>query len=265
MRALKAILNPQRLSEVWRCRRLTPDWLLLTAAYLHLYRRYPLMIRTRTGPVELRTKFDVATFWLIHMGLSYQLPANANLVVDAGANIGAFTLYVLQNSTQSRIISLEPAPDTFERMAATVRQHNFNERCTPLQKALGDAPGTTFINLNLESQFRSTGGSEGVRVPVTTLEQIISEYGPIDLLKLDAEGAEYPSLMHAPQSVLEKIGCIAMEYHPVEGANPHNYSSSHLLSHLASQGFEIVKSRDDGGGYGMAHLLQKGWESGHIM
>jgi FkbM family methyltransferase len=254
MRLLKAIGKPSRLSEIWRCRQFTPDWLALTTAYIHLCSRYPLLIRTPTGPVELQTKSDVSTFWLIHIAHSYRLPTDAGMVVDAGANIGAFTLYALQNAPQSRVIAIEPAPDTFQRMSHMLDNHKLSGRCRLLQKALGDAPGQTFMNLDVESQFRRTGETTGTLVPVTTLEQIVSEFGPIDFLKIDAEGAEYPSLLHAPADVLSQVGCIAMEYHPVKTCSPHR-----LLDHLISHGFTPVSQRDDGGGYGLAHLIRKDW------
>jgi FkbM family methyltransferase len=177
-------------------------------------------------------------------------------VVDVGANIGAFTLYVLQNTASSRILALEPAPDTFARMSDMLRQHNITPRFTLLQPALGEVPGLTRIDLKPESQFRTTGTNQGVQVPVTTLQTIVNQYGFIDFLKIDAEGAEYPCFLTAPLDVLRMIGSISMEYHPVEGPDSQSYSISRLLNYLTDKGFNVIGHRVDGRGYGMAYLKQ---------
>jgi len=56
-----------------------------------------------------------------------------------------------------------------------------------------------------------------------------------DLLKLDCEGAEYPILMNAPQTVLRRIHRIIMEYHDRAGC----YTHTDLETFLIANGFRV--------------------------
>ncbi len=53
----------------------------------------------------------------------------------------------------------------------------------------------------------------GACVPAVTLSHIIEEYGPIDLLKLDIEGAERPLFEEGDVEWLSDVGLIAIEIH----------------------------------------------------
>jgi hypothetical protein len=72
----------------------------------------------------------------------------------------------------------------------------------------------------------------------------------VDLLKLDAEGAEYTALPAARADTLSRIRRIEMEYHP--WGNP-----EHLFSQMTARGFTIQSAHDNPGaepGYSMATL-----------
>src|SRR4051812_30255531 len=66
------------------------------------------------------------------------LPENA-LVIDGGANIGLFTLYVLQHHPTATVVAVEPAPKTFQILRANIS--NFRT-ATPHNCALGSQDGT---------------------------------------------------------------------------------------------------------------------------
>ncbi|HUS57466.1 MAG TPA: FkbM family methyltransferase, partial [Planctomycetota bacterium] len=60
-----------------------------------------------------------------------------------------------------------------------------------------------------------------------------------DLLKLDCEGAEYDALLGAPRALLERIGRIVMEYHPMPNAAQ---TADALAAHLRAAGFGVAVS-----------------------
>src|SRR5689334_6455602 len=49
------------------------------------------------------------------------LPANS-VVIDGGANIGLFTLYVLHHHPTATVIAVEPAPKTFQVLQSNTSQ-----------------------------------------------------------------------------------------------------------------------------------------------
>src|ERR1019366_233441 len=112
--------------------------------------------------------------------------------------------------------------------------------------ALGNAPGTTTIEMKAGSQFRVSGRG-GLEVPSVTLDTIVAPYETVDLLKIDTEGAEYQALPSATADTLSRIRRIEMEYHP--SGDPRA-----LLRLLADRGFSVDAVQDHGGGQGTARL-----------
>lgn len=255
-RVRRMLEKPQRLFEVLKARHLTRDWVALTTHYLGIANKYPLEVRLGSVAVRLQTRFDVATFWLIFAAETYPVPRSARTIVDIGGNIGLFTLYGLERVPEARIVTLEPAPDSFERMSRHISQHEGRQRATMLQQAFGGNSGTTRIDLAAPSQFRRTG-ERGITVELVTLEQIVQQYGPVDYLKIDAEGAEYPGLLNVPENVLRQVGSISLEFHPQESGALSDPKA--LVKRLTDSGFDLTLYREDGEGYGLAHLVRKDW------
>src|SRR5262249_48881719 len=60
-------------------------------------------------------------------------------VVDVGANIGLFAVYVHRHWKQTRIIAVEPVPEVFDVLSANAALHQLDARL--FSCALGAAPG----------------------------------------------------------------------------------------------------------------------------
>lgn len=125
-----------------------------------------------------------------------------------------------------------------------------------MQAAIGSQEGVTRIDTGPESQFRRTGG-RGVEVPVISLDRLVREYGPIDQLKIDVEGAEYDTLLGSSNTVLEKISTISLEYHPTYVNEKEFRRGAELIEYLQRSGFDLQHSRDDGNGYGTASFIRR--------
>lgn len=248
-RALRTLKNPQRVGEIRRCRAATPEWKQLLGAYAG-FGFHTFSIRLASGPFEFREKSDVATFWQVFFRGVYPLRASDRLIVDAGGNIGAFSLYALLTLPECRVISIEPSPSSFARLVAALKANGVADRCMPIQAALGAADGESTLNESGPSQFRRVGAG-GVTVPMARLESVLPAEGEIDLLKMDTEGGEYDTLENTADATLTRIRRIAMEYHPSEGA-AHRWPA--LRQRLISAGFRVQNESHDGGGYGMAYL-----------
>jgi hypothetical protein len=157
-RFLTAFAYLNRWREVQRCAAITRQWPRLTAAYLGMPVRLPFSITLASGPFEFREFSDVPTFWQIFFRDVYTVRPDDRLIIDAGANIGAFTLYCLLRAPQAFVIAIEPANDSCQRLRDLIHRHGFANRCAIHQAALWDGAGTTTIDMNAGSQFRMTGG-----------------------------------------------------------------------------------------------------------
>ena len=156
-RFLKAFGQLDRIPEVLRCRAATKDWFPLATAYLGFPTRFPFRIALSSGPFEFREASDIPTFWRIFFNDIYTVRPEDRVIVDAGANIGAFTLFALLRAPSCHVIAIEPAPDSCQRLRSTLAAHGLSHRCTVYEAALADYTGHTTINLKVGGQFRVTG------------------------------------------------------------------------------------------------------------
>ncbi len=143
---------------------------------------------------------------------------DAPVVFDCGANVGMATLYFKWLYPKARILAFEPDPRTFAVLNRNIGQNHLTD-VTTHNCALWDengeikffvdetAPGSLMMSTD-SSRLYSTS----IDVPGRRLSDFI--HGPVDLLKLDVEGAEHRILCDLVRS--GKIHCIrrmVIEYH----------------------------------------------------
>ena len=96
----------------------------------------------------------------VYLQNGISLPANS-LVIDGGANIGLFTLYVLQHQPTAQVIAVEPAPQTFQLLQAnTSRFTTATVHNCALGREDGTMPFTYFPNATCASGLYDTGDIE---------------------------------------------------------------------------------------------------------
>ncbi len=137
-------------------------------------------------------------------------------IVDVGANVGLFTLYMCMVASIRTIHCFEPAPATVKLL-----RQNLNDvpdvRIHPF--GLTDHDGTAVMaldpaNTGQNSISRSTPKNEGVEVPVYDASSVLTQFGlrTIDIIKIDTEGSEVP-IISSLSSRLDTVGIVMLEYH----------------------------------------------------
>jgi hypothetical protein len=132
---------PESGAEILLCRKHTPDWRRLTSADVGLNAKLPFQISVASGGFEFQKVGDIATFWQIFYRGIYSLESSDRLIVDAGANIGAFSLYVLQNAPNADVVASEPAPDSCHRIridAANSKPTTMNRGALTAEDQIGE-------------------------------------------------------------------------------------------------------------------------------
>jgi FkbM family methyltransferase len=133
--------------------------------------------------------------------------------VDAGANIGAYTLPASRLvGPAGRVIAFEAHPLTFALLKRNVEENRLSN-VTVENRALGDTAGTLRLSFTAANpgETHVAGADEGgVAVPVTTLDEALSRAGTgaVDYLKIDVEGFELPVLRGALRTLRESPGII---------------------------------------------------------
>ncbi len=163
-----------------------------------------------------------------------------DLVVDVGANIGAFSVYAAKR-TRNRVFAIEP----FGENAAFVRKNVAANDChvTVIEAALADHDGSTQLyvspNGTMHQLFERTEDdqlTETMEIQSLSLGTLMEKYAidSIDFLKLDCEGSEGLILGSAPPSTLDRIRRISMEFHDYASPLKHD----ELVQLLQQAGFE---------------------------
>jgi len=165
--------------------------------------------------------------------------------VDLGANIGAFSLALLDRWPEARGVGCEPSIE-----CVRLAQQNFARNgvktceCLPVAVVGNLGPETVSFSYrpflpNASSIVDSNSESRDVvKVPVRTIrfsELLDRIDGIVDLVKIDVEGAEYSIIAETPPEIFGRIKLLAVEYHHVPGHSP-----DELVEKLTAAGLPLV-------------------------
>ncbi len=205
-------------------------------------------MKTRGGltiqvPVSLRFPFkDI----FLHRAyapkiLLDQMPA-APVVIDLGANVGFFSLFVFHVRPQARCFSFEPMPDNF----SLLQIHHGLHRNLPwhiYQEAVSSCSGTARLACPQTQGPATTasllpggsvGGQKTVDVVVRSLEEILQKEtgGFCDWLKIDVEGSEYDILYALPTQKYRNIRTLAVESDPIDENTKNRMALARFLQQM---------------------------------
>ncbi|MCH2198250.1 MAG: FkbM family methyltransferase [Flavobacteriales bacterium] len=170
-----------------------------------------------------------------------------DLFVDIGANLGGFSL--LAQGMGARSIAVEAAPELAAFLSEN--EQSFGEVHTV---AVSDKAGSaTFYlsdsniggnSLTMSSEgWEASGYSRETEVVTQRLDDLLSEVGTIDLLKIDVEGHEEAAIKGCEE--LFNAGKVKAVWCEVRSAssdrNPNSYRA--VCEHLDSKGFQAFRYR----------------------
>jgi FkbM family methyltransferase len=165
-------------------------------------------------------------------------------VVEAGANIGYFTLLLARLvGPTGKVLCYEPDPETSRILARNVRSNGY-ENVTVRPVAVADQPGelTFFRALKNTGDNRlfSHGTDAGsFPVPVVTLDDELEDEGRIDLLKMDIQGAEALALSGMARTLRDAPPRrIMMEFWP-HGIRGMGQDPRALIEQLVGHGYFV--------------------------
>jgi FkbM family methyltransferase len=160
-----------------------------------------------------------------------------DVIVDVGAHIGAFAA-VCMWSGAGKVICYEPSPDNVRLLRLNLAAF---PSCVVHEAAIWRA-GVQELHFVGGGGGTAVGhclGEFGLPVPVTSLDDALRDAGTVRILKLDCEGAEWPSLYEC--SELWRVQDIIGELHlrHTNPAWPWDCTIEGLTTHLESQGFAV--------------------------
>lgn len=128
-------------------------------------------------------------------------------VLDVGACEGLFAFRCLREGLASEVIAFEPSPLMASVLARGAQANGVADRLRLVTSAVGAHTGTVMFDASAGEQAGclAEGSSGGVTVPCTTLDDYCANAGlvlrPRDLIKVDAEGADWDVLKGAERTL----------------------------------------------------------------
>lgn len=149
-----------------------------------------------------------------------KLLANAKTVLDVGANVGIYGLISAVDNPGVNVHAFEPVPRTFEYLERN-RDRNNAANLVVENSAVGETDGTITLHIPRHTRLPSTASvidipdeaSDDVEVTLVSLDRYTADngIGPVDLFKLDVEGAEAMALRGAARILDEDKPLILCE------------------------------------------------------
>ncbi len=172
------------------------------------------------------------------------------VVLDLGANIGAFSIYATTTARNLQVYAYEPFPAFAALLRENIRLNHSRSAIRCFDYAVAAEPGNRSLQLAEDGFFFPTlihsakraRKADQMVAQCITLAQIIdrNELARIDLLKMDCEGAEYEILYATPASHLSRIRELRMEYHNLDSPA---HQIERLEQFLAEHGFAVTQRR----------------------
>lgn len=168
-----------------------------------------------------------------------------DVVLDCGANVGAFTREAL-NLGAKLVVAIEPAPDNLTCLKRNFGDEIADGRVVLYGKGVWDEDAEMVLSANEWSSggysFTAPGpsGKNGLILPLTTIDKVVSELDlqRVDLIKMDVEGAERRALLGAKRTLATQKPRLAI-------AAEHSPDDTEIipkLVHSLSQGYTTAFS-----------------------
>lgn len=190
--------------------------------YLRSWALPEKMVTLRNGHRIFLSSYpnDLVTIMVLFGKREYGDIPNDGIVVDIGANIGAFCVYAKLYGAK-RVIAFEPNKESFEILQKNITENGFEDSVTALNIAVSSEDDQrVYIPIasdpnNITSRQVENEDSGFTEVKTIKLATILDRYRieQLDLLKVDCEGAEYEIIDACDRDTFNRIKRLRFEYH----------------------------------------------------
>lgn len=169
-------------------------------------------------------------------------------VVDAGANVGVFTEYLIQNELTEKVVAVEcDSKALYDLTRNFKREHRVeiepkalyheNTKITFYHSEENPVISSTIAPDKLVNHMAGVKGNDLTEVETITIKDLVNKLGYIDLLKIDIEGGEYNVMENLDPSLFGYINNFLIECHFFEADYKVKYNR--LLDKLRNGGYKV--------------------------
>jgi len=165
------------------------------------------------------------------------VPKKQGSVLDIGANVGAFTIQLLNNNSDVKVHAFEPNPFVFEHLSQNMSLNKIKDsRYSLINKGLAEQKAT----LNFYWNSNNSGGGSirkdkkntlQTEIEVLTIDDYVLENNIHDVIfiKIDVEGYEPQVIKGAKETITKQQPILFIEVSP-KWWNKNGYSTKDVLS-----------------------------------
>ncbi len=221
-------------SSLKRLKEIMQDWILVRENNQYIKGKYIFKIRIGKYNLFMRKSGASSSIDIYlevfkdkhHMKLPAFQGKKDKVVVDLGANEGYYALGMKENNPKLKIISVEPAPETFQILKKNITGNKLKD-VVAVKKAVSAKNGkitfeivpevTAIGSLNIGLQKRVWLDKKRIKkisVDSITLTELCRQHkiDKIDILKIDVEGAEL-DILKSSKALLKNVKKVVIEKH----------------------------------------------------
>jgi FkbM family methyltransferase len=188
-------------------------------------------------------------------------------VIDVGANVGYFTMLAASLvGAEGYVLAVEPNSENMKLLEASRRANGFEQVETALTAA-GRRTGLLVLNTSYSNGTTTSlpdsaqGAIAANVVPCFRVDDIVSADRQIDLIKMDAEGAEYNVLLGSTETIARCRPVIVSEFSPEMMLGVSGVDGRGFLQAIVDLGYLISIVESDGSLTSYATEIEKAIEA----
>lgn len=219
-----------------------------------VYRVGPVQITGPNAPGARVPVYEVFAEDEYGMDWFAQGLGDAPALVDIGAHIGCFSIAFATRFAGATVDAFEPTPSTGSFLQRNVDDNGLADRVRVHREAVSASAGVLVMADNGAGSGHNgvlhlgEAGAVSIEVPCVGLASVLESAGDrVDIMKMDAEGAEYDVILNSPPERWAAVRRLVMEYHPLPG-----HSFDELETYLAGTGLTLVRRDRYTDGLGLA-------------
>ena len=173
------------------------------------------------------------------MGFLLHVLQPGDLFVDAGANIGSYS--ILAGSCEGvNVVAFEPIPSTFSWLQKNIKINALENKVRAMNVALAEKKGTVYFSSNLDVcnhvLLKNDENLPFIEIDAVILDDVLKEKSPA-VIKIDVEGFEAQTLIGA-KNIINNPSLMAIIIEINGGGERYGKKDDEIHELLISKGFD---------------------------
>jgi FkbM family methyltransferase len=221
--------------------------LVVTELILNVHGSKMITRVSNDDPISYQLLFNRNGMEMYETKLFKNLVTKGMTVVDVGANIGYYTLLAAKLvGDKGRVIAFEPEPQNYALLVRNIKLNSYRN-VVPVKKAVSRKTGTADLFINKQAGAHGFFPDRDDNIGVTRVETVsLDQYfkgreNPIDIIKIDVEGAELAVLQGMPNIIRNNDNLkVFTEFFWPSGLQKSGFSPRQYWDKLSESGFKFI-------------------------